>query len=146
MSLILDADNTSVALSEQAQGVLFEVAKNLGLLVTMEESAALGALMDLQGALSEQKNIVRLNRQAQLDSLTVRAALVLAQQHKDPLFARYAKAAKLRRQFRAQILKKYSGKAHTTARHLLANAGHKNLVEPKQSAALHPEEHLHGRK
>ena len=71
----------------------------------------------------------------------MRSALVIAQQRKDPLFAKYAKAAMLKRQIRSIIAKKYGTQAQSTARKLLANAGKRNLVDISQrpSSFSHPE-------
>ncbi len=140
--MILDQDNNLPAtLSEQAEQAIYEMAEAMGILVTEEEADILAKFDEAAGALSEQKNVVRLNRQAKLSSLTMRSALVIAQQRKDPLFAKYAKAAMLKRQIRAIIAKKYGTQAQSTARKLLANAGKRNLVDISQrpSSFSHPE-------
>ena len=140
--MILDQDNNLPAtLSEQAEQAIYEMAEAMGILVTEEEAEILAKFDEAAGALSEQKNIVRLNRQAKLSSLTMRSALVIAQQRKDPLFAKYAKAAMLKRQIRSIIAKKYGTQAQSTARKLLANAGKRNLVDISQrpSSFSHPE-------
>lgn len=140
--MILDQDNNLPAtLSEQAEQAIYEMAEAMGILVTEEEAEILAKFDEAAGALSEQKNVVRLNRQAKLSSLTMRSALVIAQQRKDPLFAKYAKAAMLKRQIRSIIAKKYGTQAQSTARKLLANAGKRNLVDISQrpSSFSHPE-------
>ena len=140
--MILDQDNNLPAtLSEQAEQAIYEMAEAMGILVTEEEAEILAKFDEAAGALSEQKNVVRLNRQAKLSSLTMRSALVIAQQRKDPLFAKYAKAAELKRRFRGLIAKKYGTQATSTARKLLANAGKRNLVDISQrpSSFSHPE-------
>ena len=140
--MILDQDNNLPAtLSEQAEQAIYEMAEAMGILVTEEEAEILAKFDEAAGALSEQKNVVRLNRQAKLSSLTMRSALVIAQQRKDPLFAKYAKAAMLKRQIRSIIAKKYGTQARSTARKLLANAGKRNLVDISQrpSSFSHPE-------
>ena len=131
--MILDQDNNLPAtLSEQAEQAIYEMAEAMGILVTEEEAEILAKFDEAAGALSEQKNVVRLNRQAKLSSLTMRSALVIAQQRKDPLFAKYAKAAEMKRRIRAIIAKKYGTQATSTARKLLANAGKRNLVDISQ--------------
>ena len=140
--MILDQDNNLPAtLSEQAEQAIYEMAEAMGILVTEEEAEILAKFDEAAGALSEQKNVVRLNRQAKLSSLTMRSALVIAQQRKDPLFAKYAKAAMLKRQIRSIIAKKYGTQAQSTARKLLANAGKRNLVDISQrpSSFSHPD-------
>ena len=140
--MILDQDNNLPAtLSEQAEQAIYEMAEAMGILVTEEEAEILAKFDEAAGALSEQKNVVRLNRQAKLSSLTMRSALVIAQQRKDPLFAKYAKAAMLKRKIRSIIAKKYGTQAQSTARKLLANAGKRNLVDISQrpSSFSHPE-------
>jgi hypothetical protein len=125
---------TDSALSEEAENVLYTIAENMGILVTEEEADAITKYLDTP--LSEAANIVRLNNQAKLSGFTVRNALVLAQQKKDPLFAKYAKAAALKRSFRGMIVKKYQGQATINARKLLANAGKRNMVDISQKTPL----------
>lgn len=130
--MILDTNNELPArLSEQAEEAIYAMAEAMGILVTEEEAAILAKFDETVG-LNEAKNIVRLNRQAKLSGLTVRSALVIAQQRKDPLFAKYAKAADLKRRFREIIAKKYGTQAQSTARKLLANAGKRNMVDISQ--------------
>jgi hypothetical protein len=136
-------DNTQAlpaVLSEQAEDVIYQMAQEMGILVTVEEAAALEKALE-NVPLTEQQNIVRLNRQAKMDSLVVRSALVIAQQKKDALFAKYAKAAALKRTLRAMIVKKFGGQATMTARKLLSSAGKRNLVDvpAKASTFSHPE-------
>lgn len=118
----------AATLTEKAEDAFFAMAESMGILVTSEEAEVLSKLTE-GAALNEQQNIVRLNRQSKLESLYVRSALVLAQQRKDPLFAKYARAAQLKRTLRDQIVKKYGSQAKMTARKLLDSAGKRNLVD-----------------
>ncbi len=130
--MILDHDsNLPATLSEQAEEALYQMMESMGILVTEAEAAAIDTMMEA-GTLTEANSIVRLNRQAKMSGLTTRSALVIAQQKKDPIFVKYAKAAMLKRQLRAMIVKKYSGQATMTARKLLANAGKRNMVDISQ--------------
>ena len=133
-------DNIPATLSEQAEEAFYQMAEAMGILVTEDEAAVLEKFSEAVG-LTEQQNIVRLNRQAKLSSLTMRSALIIAQQKKDPLFAKYAKAAEMKRRIRAMLAKKYGAQAQTTARKLLANAGKRNMVDISQKASSfsHPE-------
>jgi hypothetical protein len=79
-------DNIPATLSEQAEEAFYQMAEAMGILVTEEEASALEKFSEATG-LTEQQNIVRLNRQAKLSSLTMRSALIIAQQKKDPSFA-----------------------------------------------------------
>jgi hypothetical protein len=137
MSLILGTDeNLPAHLSEAAEEVIYQMAESMGILVTEEEADALIKIHEATtGNLHEAQNVVRLNNQAKMSSLTVRSALVIAQQKKDPLFAKYAKAAGLKRKLRTAIVKKYSGQATITARKLLANAGKRNMVDLGQKVS-----------
>jgi hypothetical protein len=131
--MILDQnDNLPATLSEQAEEAIYQMAEAMGILVTEEEAAILEKFSEATAGLNEQQNIVKLNRQSKLNSLTSRAALVIAQQKKDVLFAKYARAAKLKRDIRAVIYKKYGTQAASTARKLLANAGKRNMVDISQ--------------
>ena len=129
--MILNQDADVAFLSEAAENALYQIAESMGLLVTEEEAQALNALNE-SAPLNEMQNVVRLNRQAKLSSLTVRSALVIAQQKKDPLFAKYARAAMVKRQLRDKLARKYGAQAQTTARKLLANAGKRNMVDISQ--------------
>jgi hypothetical protein len=84
---------------------------------------ALNALGETEGTLSEQMNIVRLNRQAKMNNMANRQALLLARAKNDPLYAKYAKFNGIRLLLRAQIYKKYGSKAVVRARQLLAGVG-----------------------
>ena len=86
---------------------------------TLEE-AALIEFAQSQEILSEQMNIVRLNRQTRLLNLSNRTALIMARRANDPLYSKYAKFNALRLQFRAQIVKKYGSKAASYARKIMA--------------------------
>jgi len=131
-NMILDQpENLPAHLSEQAEEIIYQMAEAMGILVTEEEAEILSSISE-SGILTEANSIVRLNRQAKMSSLTVRSALVIAQQKKDPLFAKYAKAASLKRVIRGLIVKKYSGQATITARKLLSNAGKRNMVDISQ--------------
>ena len=81
-------DNIPATLSEQAEEAFYQMAEAMGILVSEEEAAILDKFAEAAGPLAEQQNIVRLNKQAKLSSLTMRSALVIAQQRKDPLFAK----------------------------------------------------------
>ena len=138
--ILTQDDNLPVQLTEQAEQAFYEMAEAMGILVSEEEAAVLDKFAEATG-LTEQQNIVRLNKQAKLSSLTMRSALIIAQQKKDPLFAKYAKAAEVKRRIRAIIAKKYGTQATSTARKLLANAGKRNMVDisQKPSSFSHPE-------
>ena len=122
-----------IALSPEADAVLMAIAENMGLVVNEEEAAALTAFAETN--LTEAQTIVRLNRNDKLAGLQARAALVIAQQRKDPLFARYAKVAEAKRRLRELIYKKYGTQAASKARTLLANAGKRNLVDIGQKVS-----------
>ena len=85
---------------------------------TLEE-ASLIQFAQSQEMLSEQMNIVRLNRQTRLLNLSNRTALILAKRVNDPLYANYAKFNALRLKFRGEIFKKYGSKASAYARKLM---------------------------
>ena len=129
-------------LSETAENAIYQMAEAMGLMVSEEEAQALASFNEsADGTLNEMQNIVRLNRAAKLSSLTIRSALVIAQQKKDPMFAKYARAAQLKRQLRDKLAKKYGAQAQSTARKLLANAGKRNMVDISQrpSSLSNPE-------
>ena len=129
----LNENAGDIALSPEADAVLMAIAENMGLLVNEEEAAALTAFAETN--LTEAQTIVRLNRNDKLAGLQARAALVIAQQRKDPLFARYAKVAEAKRRLRELIYKKYGTQAASKARTLLANAGKRNLVDIGQKVS-----------
>lgn len=73
--------------------------------------------------LQEQQNIVRLNRQAKMNNLAHRQALLLAKAKNDPLYAKYAKFNGVRLQIREIIYSKYGSKAIARARQLVSGLG-----------------------
>lgn len=144
--MILDC-NTSlpVTFSEQAENAFYIMAEAMGFLVTREEAELLDSMVEAT-SLHEVQSVVRLNKEAKLSSLTMRSALIIAQQKKDPLFAKYAKAAEIKRRVRAMIFKKYGAQAQSTARKMLANAGKRNMVDisQKPSSFSNPATTRHG--
>jgi hypothetical protein len=138
--MFLDNDDQSLpaTLTEKAENVLFAVAEELGLIMTEAEAQV---LIDFEGKtnLNEAQNIVRLNRQSKLNAFTVRSAIVIAQQRKDPVYVKYARASMLKRKFRMMLVKKYASQANVTARRLLANAGKKNMVDVSSSRIGNPD-------
>lgn len=141
--MILDSNHYNpsvVALDESAERLLTQIAYEMGMLGTEAEADALARLTEA-ATLNEDQNVVRLNRQAKLDGLTVRTALVIAQQKKDPIFAKYSKAAHAKRLLRDLIVKKYGAQAGSTARKILANAGKRGMVDlpTRPSTFSHPE-------
>ena len=125
--------NIAATLSPEAETAFYVMAESMGLIATETEAAALARFDEVAGEnLTEAQNIVRLNRQAKLSSLTVRSALLIAQQRKDPVFVKYARASAVKRKLRDVLVKKYGAQAGTTARKMLANAGKRNMVDISQ--------------
>jgi len=89
--------------------------------MTLDDEELLATLSEAYEVVSEQMNIVRLNRQTKLLNLTNRSALILAKRAGDPLFTKYSKFNKIRRDIRAQIVKKYGAKATSYARKVMSN-------------------------
>jgi iron only hydrogenase large subunit-like protein len=136
--MILDQSHEAVSLSEASEKVLLAIAENLGFIVGSEEAAAISSILEAAlakgpEALNEAKGAMRTGR-TRLESLVSHSSLVLAQQERDPLFARYAQASEVRAKLRQAIESKYRGKAGVTARRLLANAGHHNMVDVSHSS------------
>ena len=76
--------------------------------------------------LSEQLNIVRLNRQTKLLNLSNRTSIMLDRKTNDPLYAKFNKFNSLRLKFRAAIVKKYGVRASSYARKLMSKASTAN--------------------
>lgn len=93
--------------------------------LTVEDAAELEIAISegLNEAAAPARTIIRLSKIDKLKGLTMTSALTLAQQKKDPLYAKFAKFARLRFQLKQQILKKYRGQATVTAREILRNVG-----------------------
>jgi hypothetical protein len=89
--------------------------------LTTGDIAQLRQLAESQELISEQINIVRLNKQAKIANLTTRSALLLAKRKGDQLYTKYAKLNAARLQIRAMIVKKYGAKAASYARKLVAH-------------------------
>ena len=122
------SDNTQVALTPKATDILYELAREMDLVVTEEEARMLSEAMDSLGEFGG-INIVRLNKTSKLNSYVTRTAIMIAQQKRDPLYAKFAKAAQLHRHYRNMIATKYQSSAMVTAKKLLANAGKRNMVD-----------------
>lgn len=71
---------------------------------------------------TEARNIVRLNREAQISRETARIAIGLAKQANDTLYKYYHKYSGLKREFRDKIYAKYGQRAQALARRSLMNS------------------------
>ena len=89
----------------------------------LEYAQSLNAYEEQTAGLSEQLNIVRLNRQTKLLNLSNRSALMMARKASDPLYAKFNKFNSLRLKFRAAIVKKYGSRASSYARKVMSKAG-----------------------
>ena len=77
-------------------------------------------VIDGEDNLNEAMNIVRLNKQTKLNSLTSRMALVIARAKKDPLYQKYSRLNGARLSIRELIFKKYGSAALSRSRKLMA--------------------------
>ena len=76
-------------------------------------------LEDSEPELMEERNIVRLDRNAVFNQLVGLFSLVIARRRKDPAFALYKKGSAIRRKAKNKIKSKYSAKAVPIARQYL---------------------------
>lgn len=83
------------------------------------EDAELEDLIENSTLLDEEKNIVKLNRQARLDAFITRTAIGIAADNNDPLFIKFKKASDMRRAYRDLIMKKYGERSKPIAMKLL---------------------------
>lgn len=77
---------------------------------------------------SEARNIVRLNKQAQISREEARISIGLAKKSGDALYKYYHKYAELKRKFRDKIYEKYNGRAKGLARKAVMNSRNKASV------------------
>lgn len=70
---------------------------------------------------TEAKNIVRLNKQARVNTEVARMSIGLAKKANDPLYKAYHKYSVLKRKFRDKIYAKYNSRATPLARKAVAN-------------------------
>lgn len=77
---------------------------------------------------SEARNIVRLNRQAQISREEARISIGLAKKSNDALYKYYHKYAELKRKFRDKIYEKYNARAKGLARKAVMNSRNKASV------------------
>lgn len=70
---------------------------------------------------TEAKNIVRLNKQARVNTEVARMSIGLAKKANDPLYKAYHKHSVLKRKFRDKIYAKYNSRATPLARKAVAN-------------------------
>lgn len=82
---------------------------------------------DLEEA-TEARNIVRLNKQAQISREEARISIGLAKKSNDALYKYYHKYAELKRKFRDKIYEKYNGRARGLARKAVMNSRNKASV------------------
>lgn len=76
-------------------------------------------LEDSEPDLMEERNIVRLDRNAVFNQLVGLFSLVLARRRRDPAFALYKKGSAIRRKAKTTIKQKYSSRAIPLARNYL---------------------------
>ena len=70
---------------------------------------------------TEARSIVRLSKEAKINTEEARIAIGLAKKSKDPLYTSYKKHSTLKRQFRDKIYAKYGSRAKPLARKALSN-------------------------
>ena len=139
-------DGQPVELTQVEEDTLYKLMETLGLIMTPEEAEIVENLLkiaevDGEKTLEEARNIVKLNKQARLASLTTNTALTLARRANDPAYRKWEKAAIIRRQQREIIERKFGAKARTTARALLQNAGKKkNMVDARSTGVYNQED------
>ena len=86
---------------------------------------------------TEARNIVRLNREAQISRETARIAIGLAKQANDTLYKYYHKYSSLKREFRDKIYAKYGQRAQALARRSLSNSRAKaSLMNSKTGSSI----------
>lgn len=81
-------------------------------------------------------NIIKMDVKTLKKRLLRRCALFVAKENNDPLYAKYVKFAKAKKEMRAQIQKKYEGPAKAKLKELInrrknKNAGQKGVQQPK---------------
>ena len=130
LDLNFGASEEAIDLPADKVAFLEQVAIATGL--TAEDAGELD--MAINEAAMPARTIIRLSKIDKLKGLTMTSALTIAQQKKDPLYAKFAKFARLRYQLKQQILKKYRSQATVTARDILRNVG-KRQNSPADMAA-----------
>ena len=122
------SESTETELSAQQVAFLEAAAVHMGLDLVGDADVQLAedaGLISINLAEST-RTIVRMSKQDKLKGLVMTSALSLAQSKNDPLYVKFAKISKIRMALKKQILKKYAGKATTTAREILRNVGKKS--------------------
>lgn len=84
-----------------------------------------GVIENAEAAMEAQKNIVKLNKKAKMDSLWKKAAIRLAEKAQDVEYKKYRKHRDLMLQSRTKIFAKYETKARKAARDAIANSRRK---------------------
>lgn len=92
---------------------------------------------DESAVATEARNIVRLNREAQISRETARIAIGLAKQKNDTLYKYYHKYSVLKREYREKIYAKYGQRAQALARRSLMNSRSKaSLMNSKTGSSI----------
>jgi len=86
------------------------------------------AMGEHTGIINEQRNIVRINKQARIKGLTITSALAIARTKGDPLYKKWELHQKKARHYRSLIIKKYQSKSTQRAKQILSGKA-KNLVD-----------------
>lgn len=89
--------------------------------------------VDEENIATEAKNIVRLNKEANLSRETARISIGLAKRANDNLYKQYHKHSVLKREFRDKIYTKYGAKATTLARKSLMNSRNRASIMNSQT-------------
>lgn len=84
-----------------------------------------GVIENAEAAMEAQKNIVKLNKKAKMDSLWKKAAIRLAEKTNDTEYKKYRKYRDLMLESRTKIFAKYETKARKAARDAMANSRRK---------------------
>lgn len=115
------ADESAIVVSALMEGMGVEE----GLEYIMEnanEMYAYGLIDNAEAAIEAAKNIVRLNKTANLNRETTLAAIRLARKANSPEYKKYRKYRDLFLEAREAIMQKFGAKAKTEAKKTIANA------------------------
>lgn len=135
-SFIDDADESAIVISSILESMGVEEGLNF-IIENAQEMYAYGLISDADYAMEAAKNIVKLNKDANLSRETSVTAIRLARNANDPLYKKYRVAKDKYMAARAAIHQKYGAKAKSIARKTIANSKRKaSTMNSKTGAEL----------
>ena len=120
-------------MTQESLAVLTAIAKSMQLNVvdSNEFSMLMESIDELNDVVivNEQKNIVRLNKQAKLSQLKGAAAITIAREKADPMYAKWKKMNTMAKAMKKQMQKKYQQGSTQRAKAILQHVNKSSAID-----------------